>query len=710
MNRIRLRLGFSSFIIMLLIIIGLIIIDNATSLTVASPNISSSSIQNNDTYSFTMQQTAGINHTMNNTYDDTKDNNNNEDSVRDGKLVSLESTPLNSTSYPSFSGVTNKSCVNYDSVNHTIYLCGGSTNLSAINRIINSSDALNNTSDKNWILNANVSIANNATLFINSTDTQWLRIGSTATHPYSIVAYGNLVINGTRISSWNSTSNTEAVLKNNANESIPRSYLLMPQEGAGHMNITNSNISGLGFKSLKDTWGITYYSGSGSIIKNNIISTNYRGLHLAGNVSNILVANNTIQNSSQHGLDLLRAKDIKILENNVSNNFEHGIFCTRECEGVLIRSNYISDNGKSGIVLNQATADSVVEHNIIQDNNGSAISIRSSSRNTVNDNLVEQNRFGAAISQNSTYNSVVGNSITNSSSNGILVDGYSTNNTIEKNLIQHSRGTGIYGHSSLENKFIRNKIIENSKSGVVFLNATKNILVNNNLSDNTPYNYYLRPNSTFNVIRDTLFENITLRFFDNSSNIILESTNNRIINNNKKIPIDVYSTNATVKIQPVNKNILVTTLDMFAIPSADNVQIFSIDKDFKTNQTNKNWFEKSPQLSLLSGEKMTSTKYIIGSFPPNTQITISTNGTFWNAYTSNGSGYVTFVYDGYGEAIKAAAGKLPYVITEFQAEISNRPTMAAIIFFAALIAGSIIFIVIRGYLKRIKKRVVNSNP
>ncbi|HET6717522.1 MAG TPA: right-handed parallel beta-helix repeat-containing protein, partial [Nitrososphaeraceae archaeon] len=703
MNRIRLRLGFSSFIIMLLIIIWLIIIDNATSLTVASPNISSSSIQNNDTNSLTMQQAAGINHTMNNTYDDTMDNNNNEEEgVSDGKLVSLETTPFNSTSYPSFSGVTNKSCVNYDSVNRTIYLCGGSTSLSNINRKINSSDALNNTSDKNWILNANISIANNATLFINSTDTQWLRINSTAPQPFSIVAYGNLVINGTRISSWNSTSNTEAVLKNDTNESTPRSYLLMPQQGTGHMNITNSNISGLGFKSLKDTWGITYYSGSGSTIENNIISSNFRGLHLAGNVSNILVANNTIQNSSQHGLDLLRAKDIKILENNVSNNFEHGIFCTRECEKILIKSNYISDNGKSGVVLNHATTDSVVEHNMMQDNNGSAIAIRNSSRSTVNNNFVDQNWIGAAVSQNSTYNSLIGNSITNSFSTGILVDSYSANNSIVKNLIQHSKGAGIYGHSSFENRFVGNKIIENSKSGVVFLNATKNTLVNNNLSANTPYNYYLRPNGTFNVLRDTLFENTTLRFFDNSSNIILESTNNRIINNNKEFPIDAYSTNATVTIQPVNKNILVTTLDMFAIPSADKVQIFSIDKDFNTNQTNKNWFEKSPQLSVLSEDKMTSTKYIIGSFPPNTQITIRTNDTFWNAYTSNASGYVTFVYDGYGEAIKAAAGKLPYVIIEFQAEVSNRPTMAAIIFFAALIAGSIIFIVIRGYMKRLK--------
>ncbi|MGB7677600.1 MAG: right-handed parallel beta-helix repeat-containing protein, partial [Nitrososphaeraceae archaeon] len=604
MNKISLRLiGFYSSIMILLIITWLMTIVNATLLFAASPIISYSSIQDNDTNSLTMQQTAGINHTKNNTYDDKKYNNNNEEEgVRDGKLVSIETTPLNSTSFPSFSGVTNKSCVNYDSVNHTIYLCGGSTNLSTINRIINSSYALNNTSDKNWILNANISIANNATLFINSTDTQWLRINSTAPQPFSIVAYGNLVINGTKISSWNSTSITESVMKNDTNESTPRSYLLMPQEGTGHMNITNSNISGLGFKSLKDTWGITYYSGSGSTIENNIISSNFRGLHLAGNVSNILVANNTIQNSSQHGLDLLRAKDIKILENNVSNNFEHGIFCTRECEKILIKSNYISDNGKSGVVLNHATTDSVVEHNMMQDNNGSAIAIRNSSRSTVNNNFVDQNWIGVAVSQNSTYNSVIGNSITNSFSTGILVDSYSANNTIVKNLIQHSKGAGIYGHSSFENRFVGNKINENSKSGVVFLNATKNTLVNNSLSANTPYNYYLRPNSTFNVLRDTLFENTTLRFFDNSSNIILESTNNRIINNNKEFPIDAYSTNATVTIQPVNKNILVTTLDMFAIPSADKVQIFSIDKDFNTNQTNKNWFEKSPQISLLSGD------------------------------------------------------------------------------------------------------------
>jgi parallel beta-helix repeat protein len=675
MNKMSLcPISFSLYVTLFLIMTWLITIDNATSFFIASP-ITSYSTQ-----------------------------------VNDATDIPIQRVSVNSSLYPANSGIQDNSCIYYDSANRTIHICGGSTNLSSIDRSINSSDVLNNTSDKNWVLNANVTVDYGATLFINSTDAMWLKIKSSTYYPHSIVTYGNLVINGTKISSWNPTNSAEAVMKNSTNVSIPRSYLLVPQQGTGQMNITNSIISGLGFKSHADTWGITYYSGSGSIIKNNIISSNLRGLHLAGNVSNIIVANNTIQNSSQHGLDLLRVHDIQILGNNVSSNFEHGIFCTRECTKVVIRSNYISDNGKSGVVLNQATIDSMVEHNIIQDNNDSAIAIRNSSRSIINDNFVDQNRFGASLSQNSIHNSVTGNSISNSFSNGILLDSYSANNTIEKNLIQNSMGAGIYANSSYDNRIIRNKIFDNTKSGAVFLNATKNLLVNNNLSANTQYNYYLRPNSTSNVLRDTLFENTTLRFFDNSSNIILENTDNRIINNNKKIPIVAFPTNATVTIQPVDKNILVTTLDMFAIPSSDKIQIFSIDKEFNSNQTNKNWFERSPQFSLLSGDKITSTKYIIGSFPPNTQITIKTNDTFWNAYTSNGSGYITFVYDGYGEAIKAAAGKLPYIITEFQAEVSNRPTMAAIIFFAALIAGSVIFIVIRAYLKRTKKKVAYTNP
>ena len=712
MNRVSLRLiDFSLFMIILMIITELISINNTISTREANPIINNDSYQKNDANDFPMQSLRkhDMTYVMDRVYYEDAGNiiSDKEEMADDAIFVSLAGTSSNSTLTPLSSEINNNSCINYDNVNRTINLCGGSTDLSMINRVLNRSDVLNNTSDKIWILDANISIAEGASLFINSTETRWLKIVSSPSRPHSIVAYGNLIIDGTKISSWNITSNREGVLATNGNQSVPRSYLLKPQLGTGQMNITNSNISGLGFKSLKDTWGITYYSGAGSIIENNTIHSNYRGLHLAGNVSDILVSNNTILKSTQHGIDLLRARDIEILDNNVFSNNEHGIFCTRECEKASIRSNIAYDNGKSGIVLGYATTDSVVDHNILQSNNGTAIVIRNSSRNTIDDNTIEQNRFGVAISQNSTNNSVMGNSISNSNATGILLSGQSKNNTIEKNLIQHSSGAGINVDSAFENNITRNQIFENAKSGIVFINATKNILVSNNLSANSPYNYYLRPNSTFNVLRDTFFNNSTLRFCDNSSNIILENTNNRIINNNKKIPSYAYSTNSTAIIQPVNKNIQVSTLDMFAIPSTDYVQLFSIDKDFNTNQTNKSWLERSPQLSSLSENIKASTKYIIGSFPPYTQIEIRVNDSFWNAYSSNGSGYISFVYDGYGEAIREALGELPpYAVMEFEAEVTNSPTMAAIIFFAALIAGSVAFLIIRSILKRKRRKII----
>jgi hypothetical protein len=67
------------------------------------------------------------------------------------------------------------------------------------------------------------------------------------------------------------------------------------------------------------------------------------------------------------------------------------------------------------------------------------------------------------------------------------------------------------------------------------------------------------------------------------------------------------------------------------------------------------------------------------------------------------------VYDGYvGEltsGIEPRADLQSYRISEFEAEASNRPTIAAVIFFSALITGSIAFIIIRSYLKRRKTKI-----
>jgi mannuronan 5-epimerase len=649
--------------------------------------------------------TAGLKEIKNNT-------NNNSSNYQRQEIVDNESiaaTQLNSLS-PIASTILfndNSSCLAYDRINRTISLCGGSMDLSAINQIINSSDVLNNTSDENWILNANISIENGAKLFINSTDTDWLRINSTGNRPYSIIVYGSLLIDRTKISSWNSTSNSEAVLSAASDNSTPRSYLLMHWDGTGHMNITNSNINNLGYNGNRGTWGIGYYSGSGSILENNSISSNFRGVYIATNVSNILVANNTIENNSQHGLNLHKAKDVRIIDNKILSNIEHGISCVRECENMLIEANNISDNGRNGIVLNEDTTSSSMKQNILKDNKLAGVAIRNSSSNKADNNLMQQNGHGTTITQSSSYNTISNNSITYSISDGVIVDTGSTDNRIERNEVNHSGRSGVYMKHAVDNAFAKNNITGNFENGMVLLNSAKNVLMNNNVSANAPYNYYLRPNSTLNIIRDTFFENASLRFFDNSSSVILENTDNRITSNNKKVPIHVHFTNATSLLEPDTKNVLVETLDMFAIPSTEDVEIFSISNDFDTNQKHKKWLEKASLTFSTSDDTKASTRYMIGGFPPDTQIMIRANSSFWNAYTSNSTGYIDFVYDGYGEGVQTAgagemAGAEPqsYVLTVFEAEANNRPTMATIILFAILIAGSTTFILTRRYLKK----------
>ncbi len=132
----------------------------------------------------------------------------------------------------------NPACVNYDNKTMTINICGGIVDMTGLDSILNNSKVLNQTSPRNWLLNANISIAKGATLFINSTDTDWLKINSTKRMAYSIVTKGNLIIDNTKISSWNFTNNSATLLNS---ISQPRGYLVVPWDSTGHMNITNSN-------------------------------------------------------------------------------------------------------------------------------------------------------------------------------------------------------------------------------------------------------------------------------------------------------------------------------------------------------------------------------------------------------------------------------------------------------------------------------------
>ena len=258
------------------------------------------------------------------------------------KHISLSpNTDTSNTSIPSFPSFppalpsvepTQGPCVFYDLPSRTINVCGGVVSLDTINEILRDSSLLNNTTDKIWFLNANISVLHGATLTISSDDTKWLKINSTfPTDAYSIISRGNLIINDTKISSWNTTSNQEAAFRD---FNTPRSYIASPSGSSGLMNITNSNLTHLGFNGGQGSWGVSYYSGDGSVIQKNNLSFNYRPLYFGQNASNILVSGNTISDNMQNGITIYGSSNINISGNEIWNNGLQGITCLSQCNSI----------------------------------------------------------------------------------------------------------------------------------------------------------------------------------------------------------------------------------------------------------------------------------------------------------------------------------------------------------------------------------------
>ena len=119
--------------------------------------------------------------------------------------------------------------------------------------------------------------------------------------------------------------------------------------------------------------------------------------------------------------------------------------------------------------------------------------------------------------------------------------------------------------------------------------------------------------------------------------------------------------------------------------------IHFLEDSLYLNQKYKRWYEKSPAPFAPTSEdrKMASTRYIVGNFKPDTQIMIRVNNSFWNAYTSNSSGYIDFVYDGYeerstsGGEVEVNEDLQSYKVLKFEVEESNRPSITVITLFSA---------------------------
>jgi mannuronan 5-epimerase len=577
-------------------------------------------------------------------------------------------------------------CLRYENITKTIVVCNGTVDMLTINNFFNNnSDILEMTGEKEWVLKSNILILENGTLNINGINTRSLKIDSDSSNniAYSIISRGNLIIDNTNITSWNSTSNEIPQL---ITPETPRAYIWTFWNSAGKTNITNSIFENLGYKGHSGTTGITFFSGDGSVIQNNTIINNYFGLHFANKVSNVTIKNNNILKSQFDGINLdSNTNNIDIVENRIYENNLHAIVCKKSCNNIKIMNNILENNIGIGILFERNSSINYVESNTIRSNTMGLMISESLENDIIRNNFIAN---GNGIFLKSTKNNIINsNNITNSNNYGVNIYNNSTNNIIQFNNIKKSMNSGVniadYGTNN--NKLVNNNIAEGSNYGLKFDKTSNNILENNLIENNQNDDFFIRQSKN-NKIVNSYFNYTAFLLNDKKSNIIITDTMNKIIDGNN-ITNTVYKQNNTIILNPNNNFTKLKTTDLTVNPESSYVNITKVNFDLEKDKEYK-------RIDLVYPELGIATNFVLGGFNPGSQVLVKVNKEIKDLITIDNNKNTT--------EFNLINDQLSYRL-EF--ELTTTPILITIIILVILILISIsIFMILR---KKRRNREIN---
>jgi poly(beta-D-mannuronate) C5 epimerase len=360
---------------------------------------------------------------------------------------------------------TDSNCIEYDSKHRIITITCDSANLTDIYNQLRNPDVLEKaealTSGHVWLLDAAIIIEKGAILYINSTDTSWLKIvapdrgianeegedeENLVAKANGIEVFGSLKIDSVKVTSWDLSLNNYAINEGkrifNGTEydvqlGSPRPFISVKAEATGTTDITNSEIAYLGYEEgigEGPVVGLTYFGGNGSIIRNNDIHHLYFAFYSNG-VRNITIENNHVHNNRQYGLNPhTGTHDLMIRNNVVHDNGGQGIICSLDCFNITIEGNKVYRNTGSGIMFSRNMQDSIARNNTILDET-ECIFVSYSHSNQIYNNTVSGCTGAGLYLKAGSTNNVLHDNIVMNSENGILVDNESSNNIFYRNTI-----------------------------------------------------------------------------------------------------------------------------------------------------------------------------------------------------------------------------------------------------------------------------------
>ena len=235
-----------------------------------------------------------------------------------------------------------------------------------------------------YLLKANLEVADGITFQMTSNQDGLIYLKIAGGN--GIIVYGTIVINGVRITSWDTSS--DDVIQQNINGTILRGYVqFAASEGS---QIINSEFGYLGYFD-PGRRGFDLLGGGGPshdmLIRGSKFHDMWMGFYSNG-AYNITVDGNEYFNNIKYSLDPHTTTHDMDITNNWIHDNPIGPICSDRCWDILIEGNLIQDTTNAAIFFSRNMADSIARNNHII-NTRTGILLSESPNNQVYNNTIE---------------------------------------------------------------------------------------------------------------------------------------------------------------------------------------------------------------------------------------------------------------------------------------------------------------------------------
>ena len=279
-------------------------------------------------------------------------------------------------------------CIEYHETENTIAINCNSSFLDVVQTINNNDPAaIQNLGNGEYLLNANLEVADDVTFQISSNQGGLLYLKIAGAN--GIIVHGRIEISDVKISSWNTQTNSP--IFQTIIGSVPRAFINLRGSEGGF--VRDSEIAYLGYQEFGRR-GFDLF-GDGYSHDLEIRSSKFHDMWFAfysRGAYNIIVDGNEYYNNIKYSLDPHSGTHDMDITNNYFHDNPIGPICSDRCWDILIEGNLIQDTTNAAIFFSRNMTDSIARNNHVI-NAGIGIAVSESPNNQIYSNIIEGASF-----------------------------------------------------------------------------------------------------------------------------------------------------------------------------------------------------------------------------------------------------------------------------------------------------------------------------